>query len=204
MDFIQKNKKILALVVAIAVIPIIASLLISRLPLLKQALRPPTTPPPSPPPVQIQPPQSTPKDASLQKGPFTCPSKAEFCQKGGEILRNGQYVGFGTTISPNSPIIAAFDGQIDAVFSTLPAEYNNETIITLYLDNKERGLRAVYYYQGTKAPTAATVEAGEVIDTVGKVMSFYNASLVFTLIKNDPVNGQAEKLTAKDFVIPKL
>jgi len=194
-DFIQKNKKLLLLIAALAIIPVLAAILIGRVPQFQrsQKVGSPSAQ------IQIQQPKVESKHQSLQQGPFKCPATSSFCQTGKEILKDGKYVGFGAKIATGSAVIAAFDGQISSISSTLP-QLNNEKIITVYLDNNERGLRAVYYYQGIQPPEAKSVKAGEVIDNMGDIMELYNASLVFTLFKNDFYAEEGEKLSSADFV----
>ncbi len=72
-------------------------------------------------------------------------------------------------------------------------------MVVLYIDNKDRGLRASYFFQGDKAPQPKTVKAGDKIATVGSILSLYNSSLVFSITKNDPINGDKIKLTTGDF-----
>ncbi|QQG43059.1 MAG: hypothetical protein HYW45_02500 [Candidatus Daviesbacteria bacterium] len=136
--------------------------------------------------VVITPPPTEPKPIVLQQGPFKCPSTESFCQKGAAVKKG-------------DPLYAVFDGQMSTVTSTLPAEYNNEKITTIYLDNEERGLRAVYYVQGEIADTnPKAVEEGEKIGSAGEKMTYYQASLVFSIIKNYP-EGEKLALTQKDF-----
>ncbi len=155
-----------------------------------------TTPTNSQKPIQIQAPKVSPKPVSLQQGPFTCPSTPDFCKSGADINQNGKYIGFGAKIATGSAIYASFDGDLTGLSSTLP---NKEKMIVLYIDNKDRGLRASYFFQGDKTPEPKVVKAGNQIGTTGSVSSLYNASLVFSITKNDPVNGDKIKLKLTDF-----
>lgn len=151
--------------------------------------------------VRLEVPPIASKSASLQTGPFTCPSTSQFCKTGKDVTQNNQYVGFGKNLPPANPILAAFDGQISSITSTLPSQYNDEKITTVYLDNTERGLRAVYYFKG-QPPASGFVKAGDKISTTGSSMAYYgNNSLVFAIIKNDFVNGAKIHLSSGDFSI---
>lgn len=197
MDFF-KSKKLIFIVFLLILTPLIASLIITNFDKLLKNFQPPQPQGE----VKIELPKVEAKSAELQKGPYTCPSVTDFCTKSQDIFKVDKYIGFGSKIATNSALVASFDGTISAVSSTLGEEFNSETIITLYLDDKNRGLRAVYYYNGDVAPESKEVKAGDEIATTGDIMKYYNTSLVFALIKNDFISGTPEKLTSKDFVVP--
>jgi len=146
-------------------------------------------------PVQIETPKLSPKAASLQQGPFKCPSSADFCATGSDI-NQGKYIGFGAKIASGSAIFASIDGDLTNLTSTLT---NGEKMTVLYIDNKDRGLRASYFFQGNLSLDPKKVKSGDQIATVGGVLNSYNASLVFSITKNDPINGDKIKLTTRDF-----
>lgn len=139
------------------------------------------------------------KAASLSQGGIRCPSNQEFCQKSSSITRGSTYVGFGGSIAAGSPIYAAFDGTVTAAETTFPPDFGSEKIIAIFLDNKERGLRGVYYFKG-ELPTVTTAKAGDTIGQAGEPIAFYsNASLVFRLIEGDPVKGTPVNLSPQSF-----
>lgn len=149
--------------------------------------------------IKITPSKTSPKPASLQQGPFKCPSIVDFCQKGGEVKAEDPFGGFGAIVAVGSPIFAAFDGTVTTVTSTLSAQFNNEKITTIYLDNEERGLRAVYYSRGEATnPNPEVVKEGDKIGTIGPIMTYYRASLVFLVVANYP-DGEKLTLTSQDF-----
>lgn len=153
-----------------------------------------TSAPPKP--IQIEIPKVSPKPESLQKGQFSCPSTPDFCKTGADISQNNKYIGFGAKIAQGSLIFASIDGQLTGISATLT---NGEKMVVLYIDNKDKGFRASYFFQGDKTPEPKQVKEGDQIGTVGSFLSFYNASLVFSITKNDPVTGDKIKLSSKDF-----
>lgn len=146
---------------------------------------------------RIQPVPVSPKPETLQKGPYNCPSIPEFCQNAKPIERDGYEVGLGAQIPPDSPIFAAFDGELSTLTSYLNHENNKEQISTIYLDNAERGLRAVYHLSGP-AEASGSAQAGTRIGTVRNRMVYYDSSLVFSMIRNYP-SGGIIKLSPQDF-----
>ena len=196
MDFIEnilKDRKKITIVIIIIILPVILSLILTQ-PNLSQIF---TRPQPQKE-VKIE---YTPQPAvepSLQKGPYKCPSEPTFCNKNNEITRGGKYEGIGGDLPEAAPVYAAFDGEMTALPVTLPPEQGSEKYIIIYLDNRERGLRAVYTLQA-KAPEPKTVKEGDIIARIGTKVSIYDSPLVFKLIKGDPLLGEAVKLKAEDF-----
>lgn len=194
---IFENKLKLALIAALVIAtPLILSLIISRFGLF--GLKRPLPPPPSGQ-ANIPLPRADVKSLAGQQGPFNCPSIISFCQNGKDILRGGKYVGFGGQIATGSAIIASFDGDLSVVTNTLSEEFHKEQFLTVYLDDKDRGLRGIYYYKG-QAPSLDSVKAGQQIGIVQGPIYFYdNNSLIFALVKNDFVANKPSPLTTKDF-----
>ena len=128
---------------------------------------------------------------------LSCPSIKEFCENGKSVMKDGKYIGFGDKLSSGSAIFAAFDGDISASSKTVPAVVNGKTeqysLKTIYLDNKNLGLRAIYYFRGPWASITKSkaVGRGKQIARVGeKTMSDYNNnSLVFSLILGYPATN---------------
>lgn len=139
------------------------------------------------------------RSLSFSNQAFRCPSIQEFCDKSSSVMRGSTYVGFGGNIAGGSPIYASFDGTMTAVETTFPPEFGSEKIVAVYLDNKERKIRGVYYFKG-HVPSLTKVKAGETIGQVGEPIAFYSdASLVFRLIEGDPVKGTPVNLTPQNF-----
>ena len=190
-----KSKKIVILILAGAVAPIVLSLLITKFGPIWQKLKPSNGPQE----VKIVLPKGDSKSASLQNGPFKCPSTADFCQKGQDFFQNGTYIGWAGRIPKGSPITASFDGKLSSTATTLPPEFNNEEITIVYLDNTDRGLRAIYYFKG-KPPKQKEIKEGEDIGGIDEPMAFYDGySLIYSIIKDYPQNREKATLGPKDF-----
>lgn len=192
------RQKLVILIIIILLLPVVLSLVATRFDISKIFPPIPITPKPVQKEVKIE---YIPQPAvapNLQEGPYQCPSVAAFCAKSIEIIRDNKYEGIGTNIPAKSPIYAAFSGTISAISGTLSAELGGENITTVYLDNREKGLRAVYTYQG-EAPQPQDVKEGDTIARVGEKINLYGVPLVFKLIKGDPLLGEAVKLKGKDF-----
>lgn len=140
--------------------------------------------------------------AQLQIGPFTCPAGPDFCSRGQDVITDGTYSGFGAVLPKGNVLKAAFGGTIVLIPITLPTQFKSEKFNVVYLDNQTKDLRAVYYFKGevNKAIEKVAVRAGDQIGKVGEPIAFYNnLSLVFQIIKGDPVKGEKLRLSSKDF-----
>jgi len=111
---------------------------------------------------------------------FVCPTIKEFCENGQDIIRNGNYVGFGAKIASGSAIYAVFDGKITSQART----YEEGDIITsLFLHNSETNTTAAYRFIG-EGKSIDSVKAGQVIGQVGNQMDrFSRVNLLFSLVK---------------------
>lgn len=128
-----------------------------------------------------------------------CPTTDSFCNQSTPVTNTEFNVqGIGETLPAGTPILAAFDGDILAIYSVLPKQYKNDRIATIYLDNKEKKLRAVYYYKGD-LPTATKAKAGDTIAKTGESMALFNKSLIFELIEGDPLAGRPLVITRDTF-----
>lgn len=142
---------------------------------------------------------SQPNISTVLDGQLPCPSIKEFCLNGQDVIKNGAYAGLGAKVASASAIYAVFDGDMTVVSSIYPPQLNREKIAAIYLDNKEKNLRAAYFFKGD-APVAKKVKAGEIIGkTGGELVSYNNVSLLFQLIKGDPVKGERLQLSPQDF-----
>lgn len=145
--------------------------------------------------------QNTQKSADIGLEAITplCPTTDSFCSQSTPVA-NAEFniQGIGQTLPAGSPILAAFDGDILAVYSVLPEQYKNDRIATIYLDNKEKQLRAVYYYKGD-LPTIKKAKAGDTIAKTGTTMQLFNTSLIFELIQGDPLTGSPVVITQETF-----
>lgn len=163
--------------------------------------RPYTTQPQSPfmPTSTTQTPESTQTASEVLGDKMPCPTVSEFCQNGRDIIVDGVYAGFGGTPVAGSEIKAVVDGSLTAQASIFPPNLGREEIAAIYIDNKDKQERVAYYFKGV-VPAAKEVKKGEVIGTVGTQMTTYdNASLLFQLIKGDPIKGERVKITPQDF-----
>lgn len=130
--------------------------------------------------------------------PLECPSVKDFCENGKDLITKENYLGFANNLASGSAILASFDGDLTSATTTLSPSQKNEKLITLYLDNPARNLRAVYFFKG-EASSSKKVTKGEKIGrSLSKIQAF-NASLIFQLIKGDPITGEKLHLTPKDF-----
>lgn len=158
----------------------------------------PNTPPP-PPKAEIELPKSSVDPTTIKVDKLDCPSIPTFCSRGQDINKDGQYLGFGAKVATNSAIFASFDGEITTINITLPPQFQNEKIETIYLDNPEKTIRAIYQYKGQPSGLK-TVKKGQNIASVGTPIAYYdNISLLFSLIKGDFIKGEKFKLTTQDF-----
>lgn len=144
-------------------------------------------------------PTPSPVASDLQKGPYSCPSISSFCQTAKDINQNGDYFGFGADLPENTPIFAAFDGQVNYITSTTSKEMGEEKMNIIYLDNKEKALRAVYYTKGDVS-NVTSVKAKEGLGRVGKPINLYQTSFVFQLIKNYTSTPENIHLNSADFL----
>lgn len=193
-NLLRDRQKLIILIVIILLLPIALSLAAARFDISKTF----PTPKPVQKKVKIE---YTPQPAvepNLQEGPYSCPSVTNFCTNGIEVVRDNKYEGIGANIPAESPIYAAFSGTVSSISGTLSAELGGENITTIYLDNRERGLRAVYTYRG-EAPQPQDVKEGDTIARMGDKVNLYGVPLVFKLIKGDPLLGEVVKLTSEDF-----
>jgi hypothetical protein len=151
---------------------------------------------------------SFPLPSEEQKGPFACPSLPSFCQNGTDISVDSSYIGFGAKIEKGSPLIAAFDGEVSSrqiKIAKSSKDTQTQDITMVLLTNKDKLLRAAYYFVGP-LPENKTVKRGETIgNTEGEPMPLYqNSSLVFVLTRNDtvmsvPLGGELVRLNRGDF-----
>lgn len=156
-------------------------------------------PPPAPKKTVIALPKSSTPSSAIKVNKISCPAIATFCLKGQDIAKGETYMGFGSKIATNSAILATFDGEITTISLTLPPQFQNEKIETIYLDNKQLGLRAIYQFKG-QSSSLQKVKKGQKIAAVGEPISYYdNVSLVFALVKGDFISGEKVKLTVQDF-----
>lgn len=208
-SFLKRLKKWYLLLIACLII----LTAVATVSLLSQSFKKPA-PLPSPTPLSTAIPKpSFPPPTAYQKGPFKCPSIPQFCQTGQDVSIRNSYVGFGAKLPANTPIYAAFDGevttkQIDLALQPLMKQPTQQVNL-LFLTDKVHSLRAVYYFPG-KLPgnqLAEKVLAGQAIATAsGETMKLYSeSSLVFTLTRNDlnmsstMLGGERVKLSKGDF-----
>lgn len=150
-------------------------------------------------PVKIAIPSTPPSKVDLKKDLLRCPATSDFCTNAKDVNQNNIYLGIGANIATGSAVYAAFDGNITALKAKLSSDLGGEEIIVIYLDNKEKGLRAVYTLKG-QVPQAKSVRSGGTISKVGDRINVFGSSLIFKLIKGNPINGEVIKLTPANFI----
>lgn len=129
---------------------------------------------------------------------YYCPTIGSFCTSGQDLIQDKAYLGFKGDIASQSAILASFDGELTAATTLLTQGPEPEELVTLYLDNKENKVRAIYYFKGdSSAPKH--VYKGEVIGTSLSQIRAFNTSLIFQVIKGDLTSGEKVKLSSKDF-----
>jgi len=144
--------------------------------------------------------KNEPKSAPFSKVElYKCPSTSDFCQNGKDIEKDGRYLGFGATLKAPTDIFASFNGTLTSFTTILPPNLSKEKLNTVYVDNPEKNLRAIYYFIGESSKSGTVVKAGDKIGKIKGKISAYNVSLLFQIIKGDLVKGQLSRLTNKDF-----
>lgn len=138
------------------------------------------------------------KPVAVVSTKMACPSSPIFCAKGVNVFFDNKYYGFGGTLTPGDPVYAAFDGNVTTVNTIMPPALDSEKLNTIYLDNKEKGVRAVYYFKG-QTFVAPKVKKGDLMGTTQEKMNSFNTWLVFQVINGDPITGSKPILTSKDF-----
>lgn len=130
---------------------------------------------------------------------FICPAPEQFCQ-GQTIKADGKYLGFGAVLPGQSQIKAVFDGKVTKFTTTLPksAKFPKEDLQTIYLDNTEKNLRAIYFFKGKLLSGDYISKAQPIAISEDKINRF-NISLLFQIIKGDPVKNQPLILKSADF-----
>lgn len=183
MDYIKKYKKILIVILLVFIIPIILAYYSGNLKNL--FTKGGKTEPKSPPSSKIE--------------LYQCPSAKDFCQNGKDIEKDGRYLGFGADLKTPTDIFASLNGTLTSFTTILPTKLNKEKLNTVYIDNPEKNIRAIYYFIGESSKSGTQVKAGDKIGTIKGKISAYNVSLLFQIIKGDLTKGQLSKLTSTDF-----
>lgn len=131
---------------------------------------------------------------NFQSGPFYCPSVASFCESGQDVTLANSYIGFGGKVEAESPIYAAFDGEVTASLPPGAEDESKKYGITIWwsvlLVNKENAMKALYTFPG-KITKQGAVKRGDVIgSSSGKMMPTYgDYSLIFRLNRFDDMAG---------------
>lgn len=142
-------------------------------------------------------PQPSPTAKSSLK--LFCPSTNNFCQRGKDIEFEGSYFGFGGDLLENDPVYAVFDGNLKSLTTTMPKEYANEQVTTIYLDSLDGKTRAVYYFIGQAPSSIMTATKGDIIGKIeGKIKAF-DTYLVLQLIEGDGITNTSVRLTSQSF-----
>lgn len=129
---------------------------------------------------------------------YGCPSVKSFCESGKDLSLQEEYLGFGNNLASGSAILASFDGNLTSTTTILPPSLKSESLITLYLDNPENDLRAVYFFKGESSASRKVTRGEKIGRSLTKIQAF-DTSLVFQIIKGDKIKGERLHLTAKDF-----
>ncbi len=129
---------------------------------------------------------------------YQCPADKSFCEKGKDLIKDGTYLGLSGDLASKSAIIATFDGTITSSTTILPDNLKSEKLNTIYLDNTDKNLRAIYYFKGDSS-ASKIVRKGDQIGTVLNKIEAFNTSLIFQIIKGDPFKGEKLHLSSSDF-----
>lgn len=122
----------------------------------------------------------------LKKGIYKCPATKKFCENGKNIFKDASYAGFGEEVATGSAVLASFDGLATGLTITLSAQFNNEKINVIYLDNEQEKIRATYYFKGEPLNfNNIAVKEGTSIGKVEGKMDYYNTFLLFVITKQD-------------------
>lgn len=139
-------------------------------------------------------------DKQLQAGPYFCPSVSTVCRNA-ENLQPGALV---ASIPTNSPLYAAFDGDIlsqDTGYATSGAHLDTAEMYTITtLTNSNRGLRAMYTYKGQPLEQKTVKEGGVIASASGQMISFLKTPFLFEIIRFQEKDGGARvTFTVNDF-----
>lgn len=115
----------------------------------------------------------------LQDGPFTCPVDKSYCQAKDNFRDSALKI----TLRQTTSLVAAFDGEIE-VFSKKAKTHGSPPYKQAILTNKDRGLKAYYYFNG-EASVSGQIKEGARIGraTVRGLTDYNNYSFVFELMK---------------------
>ncbi len=127
-----------------------------------------------------------PLTVDLKKGIYRCPAAKLFCEGGKNIFKDASFVGFGGTVATGSAVLASFDGLATGQTLTLPAQFNNEKLNVIYLDNQENNLKATYYFKGESLNfNNIAVKEDTSLGKIEGKMDYYNTFLIFTITKDN-------------------
>ncbi len=197
MPFFQNRRNTIIFVSLLVILPVILSLLIGKYgEFWKKGMNP--QPFSEQKEVRIPLPSYPPSKVDLKTDLLSCPSTPDFCANAKEVNQNNTYQGIGRALAKGSPIYAAFDGELSSLKGKITSGSGEETITIIYLDNKEKGIRAVYTLQG-EAPQPQTVYEGDAISEVGDKINLYGVSLLFKVILGNPITGEAFRLSSANF-----
>lgn len=135
---------------------------------------------------------------ALQNGPYRCPLTGAVCK----TVSNYQNGWLFATLSPFTPLFAAFDGTFEAQAAMHPTATAKEPFTLGVLTNMQRGLRAYYYYKAKAGhERAKTVKEGETVATASAdPLTFYNnKSFAFQLIKFGTKSSSVASLSVDSF-----
>ncbi len=137
---------------------------------------------------------------ALQNGPYRCPLAVEQC-KNTTNYQNGWLF---ATLSPNTQIFAAFDGNYQAQQIVGQNNGKKELFTIGILINTARGLQAYYIYkQPAKEkplPPLDVKEGAAIAKASGETLALYqNKSFAFQLIKFGTQYSSTSSLSATSF-----
>lgn len=131
-------------------------------------------------------------DLGIEK--ILCPSVKEFCEKGKSIVKDGEYLGFGTPLPSDSQSFAVFSGKL----SSRSTQTEKGQLITLTLISESGNLKAIYQYLGNPPAEILTYE-GARLQFMGGVMPEYGVTLIFSLVSTLGGSETKVELTPQDF-----
>lgn len=110
-----------------------------------------------------------------QDGPYSCPLPKQYCA-------NKNYfkdAGLNVDASRSANVVAAFDGHLD-IFTRFSEASESANYHEVVLFNKDRGLRAYYYYYGDVEEGISEVKEGDKIGITARTSEKTHSGVSFT------------------------
>jgi len=145
---------------------------------------------------QFAPTQESTEDQEKPSLQLSCPSSPQFCNSGQAIFdESNKYLGFGGNLEKDSPILASIDGKVTSFDSLI----GDETINTIYIDNAEKQIRAVYMFKG-QTFVGEEVKVGDLMGKTESPLTKFKTGLLFLIVQGDEVTGEKPVLNHSNFI----